>query len=387
MLFATVSVTCPFSAKSKELLSVLISNRSATFFELKQYSEALKDIEYLTSTESYPENLMHKICLRRAKCHDELHDAKLAMTFYQKAIEFLNVASLDEAAKIKKKAEIEKYMKLASQKQNNCQDIVKRNIQNSEVGFVINHSVGFDEDEYQGRYAKALDDIDAGVTIVEEQPHCAVLIAEKSHTNCHHCLRATIQPVACSTCAHTVFCSLKCLETATNTYHKYECKIEPTIFEYGASVNCCMALRIITQKSLKYFLDLRKFLLKGKGLRKKTYSHDNYETVYFLCRNENQWKKEYLIHCACMAIFLLRLLKMTEYFGDSNDDFLTDDEAYIGGLILRHLQFLQFNAHEISELASDTNKTEFIGGGVYPTLALFNHSCDPSIVRYILSIT
>ena len=27
-------------------------------------------------------------------------------------------------------------------------------------------------------------------------------------------------------------------------------------------------------------------------------------------------------------------------------------------------------------------KSAFIGAAVYPTLALFNHSCDPSIVRY-----
>jgi hypothetical protein len=47
---------------------------------------------------------------------------------------------------------------------------------------------------------------------------------------------------------------------------------------------------------------------------------------------------------------------------------------------------MQYNAHEISELQykekNDTGSSVFIGGGIYPTVAFFNHSCDPGIVRY-----
>lgn len=51
-----------------------------------------------------------------------------------------------------------------------------------------------------------------------------------------------------------------------------------------------------------------------------------------------------------------------------------------------NLQFMQFNAHEISELQlkgkNDAGTSVFIGGGLYPTVAFFNHSCDPGVVRY-----
>lgn len=66
------------------------------------------------------------------------------------------------------------------------------------------------------------------------------------------------------------------------------------------------------------------------------------------------------------------------------------DEIYIGGLLLRHLQLLQFNAHELAELEVDctesVDKSEsiFIGGALFPTLSLFNHSCDPALVRYVI---
>lgn len=53
---------------------------------------------------------------------------------------------------------------------------------------------------------------------------------------------------------------------------------------------------------------------------------------------------------------------------------LSDQEKWIGSLLLRHLQLLQFNAHEVSELRMDRPgcmdgaKTFFLGAGVYPTV-------------------
>lgn len=91
-----------------------------------------------------------------------------------------------------------------------------------------------------------------------------------------------------------------------------------------------------------------------------------------------------------MAIILLRFLQKSNFFETQPSNELTEDEVLIGGLLLHNLQLLQFNAHEISELQfnadhpGDINKatSTFIAGGLFPTLALFNHSCEPGIVRY-----
>jgi len=63
------------------------------------------------------------------------------------------------------------------------------------------------------------------------------------------------------------------------------------------------------------------------------------------------------------------------------------DEIFIGSLLLRHLQLLQFNAHEIFETCMEArnkfqgSKNVYVGVGIYPTVAMFNHDCHPALAR------
>lgn len=55
-------------------------------------------------------------------------------------------------------------------------------------------------------------------------------------------------------------------------------------------------------------------------------------------------------------------------------------------LLVRNLQLLQFNAHEIYETVRGNHqfsgaKTIYIAVGIYPTGALFNHECCPAVAR------
>lgn len=378
-----------------------MSNRSATFFESKRYKETLKDTEYITFISAYPKHLLYKIWLRKAKCYDALGETDRAKAAYKKALDcVLKHSNLDECTAKKKVEEIEKAR---TQSQKEKQQLSKETNQIKPYEFKKNKvylsafkAVTFDEDCTQGRFACAVENIQTGTTIVEEYAHCAVLAASKLLTNCQCCMVSTIQPFACPTCAHVVFCSWNCLQNGCNSFHKTECKIQPSVFESGCSINCSMALRIITQRPLKVFLGFKGLLKEDDNcLKKKRYTYDDYLNIYYLCRNVNQWKREHLLYYTCMAIYLLRLLKQSNYFErQTTDDDLHNEEAYIGGLLLRHLQSLPFNAHEISELTNTatvasqetTYKSEHIGGGVYPTVALFNHSCDPSIIRWVMKV-
>lgn len=66
---------------------------------------------------------------------------------------------------------------------------------------------------------------------------------------------------------------------------------------------------------------------------------------------------------------------------------LGPDEIFIGSLLLRHLQLLQFNAHEIFETCMEApnkfkgSKNVYVAAGIYPTVAMFNHDCHPALSR------
>lgn len=111
-------------------------------------------------------------------------------------------------------------------------------------------------------------------------------------------------------------------------------------------------------------------------------SHD-YRTIYGLIRHEDKRNENSFFQYTFLATFLIDLLTAVGYF--ELDENVDDSVIFIGTLILRNLQFLQFNSHEIFDLLKhkrdNSTQTVSIGAGLYSTLALFNHSCNPSIVR------
>lgn len=67
---------------------------------------------------------------------------------------------------------------------------------------------------------------------------------------------------------------------------------------------------------------------------------------------------------------------------------LISAENVICQLIVRNLQLLQFNAHEIYETVRGQHqfsgsKPIYVAVGIYPTGALFNHECYPAVARLV----
>lgn len=161
---------------------------------------------------------------------------------------------------------------------------------------------------------------------------------------------------------------------------------------------------MITQKTKEYFTKIYNDLEnKPTGV----YKTDDYKNIYHLVSHEDKRTKQDILHRAQMTIFLLKLLELSGFFSgktrekpiDLNEiktmeigELHGDDVLLFGSLILKNLQILQFNAHEVFELQcpkpkvgqyviKHDGKSVFLAGAVFPTLALFNHSCDPGVVR------
>lgn len=115
-----------------------------------------------------------------------------------------------------------------------------------------------------------------------------------------------------------------------------------------------------------------------------------YESVHNLLTHQAKRKPDDLLNRTLMAVYLLECLRRTSYFkensGQQSAVELTENEIFVGELLLHHIQTLQFNAHEVSEVQIpndnvEASSSECVGAALYPTLALFNHSCNPAVIR------
>ena len=90
------------------------------------------------------------------------------------------------------------------------------------------------------------------------------------------------------------------------------------------------------------------------------YPHRIFRNLFNLVTHHDERKPGDCFHRSLLVVMLLRCLKKLGYFGtdaaammaaseDQENDVLSDDEAFIGGLLFHFLEVLQFNAHEVAQ--------------------------------------
>ncbi|XP_067007502.1 SET and MYND domain-containing protein 4 [Anabrus simplex] len=396
-LYSKCILKTPWEAGSGQDLAVAVANRSAALYHLEHHLLALQDVAFAISL-NYPQELRYKIFDRKARCLLARKQLKDAQGAFRETLVALDIAKLPEVKKQKWQTDVQIMLAMLGKNTNLCNAPVS-----GEGPAILPTLTGGHNSRYEsassaikiqespemGRFAAAGRNIKAGDILVTEQAHCSVLLSEYAGTHCFHCFKRLLTPIPCPRCSAVAFCSMSCQKESMASHHKVECGILATLWASGASVTCLMALRIISQRDMQYFLKQRKLLDQIP----KVYYGSDYRSVYNLVRHEAKRTADDLLHRSNMSVFLLRCLQTAGFFGvgtSSTDSELSDDENFIGGLLLRHLQLLQFNAHEVSELLLEENgsldaaSSVFLGGAVYPTLALFNHSCDPGVARYFL---
>lgn len=403
--------------KETEELSIILANRSAALNHLVQYEDTLADIKRCLDL-GYPRHLRYKVLERKARCLLVLKRNQEAITAFQDTISALDDASkLDKEKKQKMLTDsklmleiLHKGLVLAGNPKD--PEPLKRAAPTPKLPGKPNpqypaasDAINIDYDDVRGRYATATKDIQPGEVLLVERPHSGVLLAEFSRTHCQNCFLKCPIPLPCPKCPNVVFCSDKCLDYAQKSYHSYECHILPVIWKSGCSITCHIALRMITQNKKEYFRNISKELENKPPTPYKT---GDYRNIFHLVSHEDKRTKQDFLHRTQMAVFLLKLLDLSGYFdGEPRktsvnvtelntmaiDEKYKDDVELIGGLILKNLQILKFNAHEVFELQCSKpkvgqniikheGKSVFLAGAVFPTLALFNHSCEPGVVRY-----
>ena len=163
-----------------------------------------------------------------------------------------------------------------------------------------------------------------------------------------------------------------------------------------------LALRAVTQKPLKYFLDHKEMFEVFIDLdepmntvKDMIYMDNDYQTMMNLITHINDMPECLTLKNAVISVFFLRFLQHGKYFKHyvpekrKGDRSLHPTEKLILQ-ILHHLIAVQcFNAQQVTELAVEKSnyKWEGIGAAINTSLALVNHSCDPNTFRFNMNKT
>ncbi|XP_050511368.1 SET and MYND domain-containing protein DDB_G0273589-like isoform X2 [Diabrotica virgifera virgifera] len=317
--------------------------------------------------------------IRSIYTSDETKDAVVSILsnvqeIYRKKDATVSQLKRLEAENVLEKGEMSKSLMLYSQ---SVLRAPRTDNSSNTISHCVSNKLTVKSDKELGRFVVANKEIQTGETLVVESPYAACLLPGMFGTHCHHCFNRLQAPIGCSDCSNVAFCKPACRDAALSSYHSYECKYLDLLIGSGMSILAHTALRMVTQQKLEKCLEI--------------YKNKSEEKIFNLCTNSDKRDSEDFFQRTLMAAFLLRCLQKCGYFGAQNDSELpTEDEFKIGEFLLFSLQMLQFNAHEIFEQVTvqdysiKGSKLSYIGIGIYPTVAFFNHDCYPAVTRYFV---
>lgn len=359
-------------------LAALYGNRSAALFNMKEFRLTILDVE---RAEPYfaKENLF-RILIRKSKALVEIQDfGNALMTCIQAQQNILMNNKITQAQKMPLLQDLGLMVKFLRR---NSMDFCKFETRVLEAKNIeqlyLCDSMNIASNKVEGRYAISNQVIEAGTLILREEPYAAVLSGVHRELRCQECFKLIkLTPLFCDSCTDVRYCSEECKESAT--YHKFECGFGETLGKCKQSMAFHLALRIMTVNDISYYLSL-----KDKDQKDTTTLHPSggYAAILALVTHESDFSPNKLFEFTYVAKFLTHILEQTGYF----DNIASDETSYIGSLILHNILVMHYNAHEIYEMekviGERNGKTYTIGGAIYPTLALFNHSCAPNTARF-----
>lgn len=404
------------SAGSKEM-SIAFANRSAVTYSLGDFADVVKDIDRALQG-NYPDHLKYKLWERKGKAFLELGKFLEAKSSFENAILWLTKSKLDEDKRSIAKTQLTSLLEQSSSSCFKTYDVPIVTLPQLTHGLnpYLQSGSNAIEVEYSplmGRHVVAKVDINPGDVLAVEKPFSSVPVPNSYFFFCFHCHKRCHSLLPCFQCTLVFFCDEKCRTNSWEQSHSIECKILPSLLMLGCDKLELLALRVLikaTEKGRKLIQlatslsEIESFDKPSlKGFNDGVYFSDNYKSVHNLEGNTDLRNITYLFGRSIFAACILHVLDInTNFFKKGLIDKVCTlrkfqeleeeanlrwDRVFAGGLILKYLQSMASNAHEISEMRvipGNEPKTESseIGSAAYSLLSLINHSCDPNVVRH-----
>lgn len=396
--------------------SLALANRSAALFQMRQTENALSDIR-LALKYGYPKNLEYKLYDRMGKCYLDLDRHEEAAESFRTAKECLEHAKLEEKRVKLWRDAVDKELSLCDLKPEAKKGKKEKRVTfqgiKENVPIVTGNpskkfpcaSEAFDIRcaQGKGRYAVARRQVSVGDVLVAERPHASVLSYDLYNSHCHYCLKQLEAPVGCRQCSFVRYCSEACQQESWERYHEVECKSLKQIRNSGVGFIGHLALRVVITTGLQDLMTSKRVAAENneKGLKLQTPLHllvdskgyyvGGFDSLFDLVTHSEKRSQNELFQYTLLSIYLLKILKHTPWFdqyknikgADLSEETETDLHIFVGSIILRFLQIVACNGVEIMETHCGQNiqKAEQVtlGLGLYPTVSLVNHSCNPAM--------
>ena len=248
--------------------ALAVGNRSAVFFETKDYDRCLDDIEAAIDIFGFPEQLRYKLLDRKARCLSAMGDSEAArQAFSRAALAVQKSSALKESKKLQVQKDIETARDALSSASKPC---TRRDFQcpfelwERHKNFPpLSDCLDIVYNDKVGRHVVATRPIRAGEALTIEDPIASHLSPHRLLKNCSHCFRQLGPGVFPSPLMprRFRFCGLRCVKAAMATYHPLETAVDLTHIFYGedesvdSQLSGCISLayRAVTQKGLAFF--------------------------------------------------------------------------------------------------------------------------------------
>ena len=406
-------------------LSLAYGNRSAVFFNEKKFQKCLNDIDKAIQL-NYPEDLKHKLLKRKAECQMALGDileakatlpqAKDSICQHKKKIKNTDqllsaINSLSEKISNLSTSEIEQDEKYKTDETFKVKYESNEILQNASDGVVIGNSVS------AGRCLVAKKKFKPGDVLILEKPYASTIFQNFYKSQCWHCCKTSDDIIPCFNCSVVTYCSEKCQTDSWKENHFLECHHAVKLQHLGIAT---IALHILLKNDLQTlsqthfaFLESSSHDMFPYGSQDEKYS-TGYKSVYHLITNAKEMPFCDIIQYGIMAVALLLILKQSKFFerdeivqdkdkieleygtiwkdtfSDShlnNVDFM---ELLYGSLLCKHIHQVVCNGIAVTGICdipdpklsalSQYGQLRY-GTGIYPTVSLMNHSCDPNCIQ------
>jgi len=238
----------------------------------------------------------------------------------------------------------------------------------------------------EGRHIVAKQKILPGDVLMVDTPYIASLFPEHQDTHCHHCFRRLGEDcVPSPICDNVKFCRVECLGISYHETHKYEGGLLHIVDSPDIGRMATLAYRIVSKAGYER--------VTGAELESCEPSYTGLDTLADYAgvfrQADNLSARSIADHLkrTVTALLLTRCLQLSGWFPEHlQSDLVSQEVIQVAAIVAKHIQACSCNAYEINEFLRkghsliDCQNIE-LGGAVYPSISLSNHSCAANTSR------